>query len=293
MIQTASNDEVATPLPGLWTPGGAPKIFMVGDCVRDWQQVDEFLRLGLSSGIEVAKDVEELCSLLKRCVEVDICILPLAQVRVLSNYPDVEQLFENTWTALTSSDGASWCVPQCPVRIVAHFKSDAPGSALIPLFTSLLLSRWQQNVRTSAKNSDAKPLTTRSAIAMPSRKTSQVGKELLANRQAIGGQNLGVVKTLMNMRRKIFDRASSEPFLSIILQLAYASDAGEHIDMTALGADLRIPLSTLSRKIDYLVDQGLVVRVQHEEDRRRTFVEPTEFAKEKVRAYVDLITKTP
>lgn len=93
----------------------------------------------------------------------------------------------------------------------------------------------------------------------------------------------------LRRRRDIFGAAGAEPYLAILLLLRAASEDRRSLDVTSLGAELVIPLATLTRKIEYLASLDLVTRAMAETDRRRVLLDLTPKGNDKVSEYLKAI----
>lgn len=257
---------------------------MIGDAIPcTWGAVNSFLKDAFGTEIQLVSSIDDAFSVSEeRSRFTGVCILGAETLELLSSNCDYISGLNHQWALVVIQPDSTfgWCAPRNEARIVGSFSSTAPSSAILPKFVSIIFELAMLTSEEGALERE------RGQAALTSQPKSSVSTGL---NKAEGENAAGFAKNLLIARREIFAWASVEPYLSILLQLACAKSEGESVDMTALGADLRIPPSTLTRKVDYLVDKGLVVRFINEDDRRRVFLEPTLTAIEMVTTYLDHI----
>jgi CheY-like chemotaxis protein/DNA-binding MarR family transcriptional regulator len=87
---------------------------------------------------------------------------------------------------------------------------------------------------------------------------------------------LRLLSRLQESRTSIFgDAVMPEPAWEMLAELMRARLAGQHLSVTSLALASRSPTTTALRRIEDLIQGGLVTRVPDVEDRRRTWVELT------------------
>jgi CheY-like chemotaxis protein/DNA-binding MarR family transcriptional regulator len=94
--------------------------------------------------------------------------------------------------------------------------------------------------------------------------------------QRAGIKALGLLQKLLESRASIFgDAVMPEPAWEMLAELMRARLAGQQLSITSLALASRSPTTTALRRIDDLIQGGLVARVPDPDDRRRTHVELT------------------
>lgn len=87
---------------------------------------------------------------------------------------------------------------------------------------------------------------------------------------------LRLLSRLQESRHSIFgDAVMPEPAWEMLAELMRARLGGQHLSVTSLALASRSPTTTALRRIEDLIQGGLVTRVPDLEDRRRTWVELT------------------
>lgn len=207
----------------------------------------------------------------------DILVITSDQLAAFRRDYDQEHhiFLQNTWLMVQVEESQSWHMGPNSPKLIASFSRDTTEEDLLYLFSKVLRD-WAL-----AKGKQCLP-------AMASIKDPDRNNEGLS----VGGtfvRTLESISSLVKIRKSVFGLAGAEPYLSIILQVAHATHKSDQVDLTSLGAELEIPISTLTRKLDYLCDVGLLVRSHDGDDRRRIIIQLTELGLEKVRRYVNYV----
>jgi DNA-binding MarR family transcriptional regulator len=94
-------------------------------------------------------------------------------------------------------------------------------------------------------------------------------------------------------RRQAFtqgERLFADPAWEILLELYIRWSAGSPTSVSRACAAAKVPHSTSLRWLKILLDEGLIDRIDDPDDRRRSFVELTAEAREKIEAALDAAT---
>lgn len=210
---------------------------------------------------------------------VDILVISSDQVAALrEDYKRAHHDLQNSWLMVQVDENRLYHLGPNSPKLIASFSRNTTEEDLLILFSktardwTFARGRLPLPAMHSGNRSDRK------------NEGPSVGMRFV--------RTLESVSSLVKVRKSVFGLAGAEPYLSMILQVAHAIQKGTQVDLTSLSAELDIPLSTLTRKLDYLCDVGLLVRSPDEDDRRRVIIQLTEEGLEKVRRYVDYIVGT-
>lgn len=98
---------------------------------------------------------------------------------------------------------------------------------------------------------------------------------------------LRVLSSLGEQKGEIFgDALSPDPAWEMLLELMIGRFTGRRTCVTSLCLASKTPLTTALRRIDALIDAGLVVRSRDLDDRRRTYVQLSELGVQKMQQYL-------
>jgi CheY-like chemotaxis protein/DNA-binding MarR family transcriptional regulator len=103
---------------------------------------------------------------------------------------------------------------------------------------------------------------------------------------------LRLLRRLQEARSSIFGQAvMPEPAWEMLAELMRARLAGQHLSVTSLALASNSPTTTALRRIDDLIQGGLVVRVPDPVDRRRTYLELTPAGLLRMQLFLDGFAK--
>lgn len=254
---------------------------------QDWSNAVNFFDNGFDLQIRTYQTIDALFSAATDALDVLILSCQCRPPTALTSrkWGDI---LSDTWVIIDGQQGfEKWSALPALGNVVAIIAPGVSPEVATARTTAILCERWLQKAHARER-----------AYGLSGVEAPSLSERLHKRQRGLNEGNFtpaslfGLVPNLVKVRREVFGRASEEPYLSILLQMCYAHNAKEHVDLTALGADLRIPLSTLTRKIDYLEDLRLIRRLTNDEDRRRVFVEPTEEAMQKATAYIQAIVSS-
>lgn len=219
----------------------------------------------------------EFSSEMNEINRLDILVISSDNVAALHKDRKREHLIlQDTWLLVQVDDNQLCHLgPNLP-KLIASFSRNASEEDLLQLF-SKVVQDWA-----FAKGKLSLP-------AIGSSKKNSVREKEQPTVGEIFIRTLETFSSLVKARKSVFGLAGAEPYFSMILQVAHAVHKGAQVDLTSLSAELDIPLSTLTRKLDYLCDVGILARSPDGDDRRRIVVQITDIGLEKVRSYVNYV----
>jgi DNA-binding MarR family transcriptional regulator len=247
-----------------------------GELSAAWESVLSLLNDLLRISVVRLINSAELLSLTARGHPIDILVFTSDQIPALEEVLRTENSeLAKAWL-ITQADDVRSCylAPHLP-RLLATFSRATTEDDLLSTFMTIARQRWIF------------------ARSRPIPKLAPMQSAERTDMEASGAESF--IRTLKNIsslaavRRSIFGAAGKDPYLSIILQVAHASHMVEQVDLTSLSGDLKIPLSTLARKIDYLCDFKFLSRSQPGDDRRKVIIQLTDLGLEKVRTYINYV----
>jgi CheY-like chemotaxis protein/DNA-binding MarR family transcriptional regulator len=111
-----------------------------------------------------------------------------------------------------------------------------------------------------------------------------------------GDHNLRTLKLLQQLqeaRSSIFGEAvMPEPAWEMLAELMRARLAGQHLSVTSLALSSKSPMTTALRRIEDLIQGGLVERLPDPTDRRRTYVELTPEGMARMQLFLEGFART-
>ncbi len=251
-------------------------LVVCGELSASWESVLSLLNDLLRISVVRLTNLAELLLLTPCTHPFDILVCTSDQLPVLAEVLRTENIgLAKTWL-ITQADDVRSCylAPHLP-RLLAIFSRATTEDELLSTFMTIARQRWLF------------------ARSQPNPKLAPTQSAESTDMEASGAESF--IRTLKNIsslaavRRSIFGAAGAEPYLSVILQVAHANHMVEQVDLTSISGDLKIPLSTLTRKIDYLCDLNFLRRSQLGDDRRRVTVQLTDLGLEKVRTYINYV----
>lgn len=251
--------------------GVHPRIVGAVDRHGLWQAVDDFFWEGFGFRLEFTETADAFRTAVTEGRRVDILILPSSQERLRlldAEISDLQEALETVWCVLDATESTpDWKVPRIFGRIAAIFTQSETSTSVVPRFASLVFERWLDVQANEAFTSTTRVGNLNREEAVASARRSGV----------IGGSHYSanLVRGIIDARQNVLGPLGTEPVLSILLELYHSHISNQTIDITSLGAQLRLPMSTLTRKLDYLADKKVVSREEDEDDRRRCHVRLT------------------
>ena len=83
-----------------------------------------------------------------------------------------------------------------------------------------------------------------------------------------------------------------EPAWEMLAELMRARLAGQHLSVTSLALSSKSPMTTALRRIEDLIQGGLVARLPDPSDRRRTYVELTPEGMARMQLFLEGFART-
>jgi DNA-binding response OmpR family regulator len=106
-------------------------------------------------------------------------------------------------------------------------------------------------------------------------------------------RTLKLLQKLQEARSTIFGEAvMPEPAWEMLAELMRARLAGQRLSVTSLALSSRSPMTTALRRIEDLIQGGLVARVPDPSDRRRTYVELTAEGMARMQLFLEGFART-
>ena len=106
-------------------------------------------------------------------------------------------------------------------------------------------------------------------------------------------RTLNLLQKLQEARTGIFGEAvMPEPAWEMLAELMRARMAGQHLSVTSLALSSRSPMTSALRRIEDLIQGGLVARMPDPADRRRTYVELTPEGMARMQIFLESFART-
>ena len=106
-------------------------------------------------------------------------------------------------------------------------------------------------------------------------------------------RTLNLLQKLQEARTGIFGEAvMPEPAWEMLAELMRARMAGQHLSVTSLALSSRSPMTSALRRIEDLIQGGLVARMPDPADRRRTHVELTPEGMARMQIFLESFART-
>jgi CheY-like chemotaxis protein/DNA-binding MarR family transcriptional regulator len=106
-------------------------------------------------------------------------------------------------------------------------------------------------------------------------------------------RTLKLLQKLQEARTSIFGEAvMPEPAWEMLAELMRARLAGQHLSVTSLALSSKSPMTTALRRIEDLIQGGLVARLPDPSDRRRTYVELTPEGMARMQLFLEGFART-
>ena len=106
-------------------------------------------------------------------------------------------------------------------------------------------------------------------------------------------RTLNLLQKLQEARTGIFGEAvMPEPAWEMLAELMRARMAGQHLSVTSLALSSRSPMTSALRRIEDLIQGGLVARMPDSADRRRTYVELTPEGMARMQIFLESFART-
>ena len=238
------------------------RIIVIATCSDCWKLVDQFFWDGFGFGVEFVHTPSELRGLLLQNKDVDFFVLPSVK-EILVAYEaavkDFRECFKNSSCVIDAVHRPlHWITPQNFGAVAAIFNSDLKCDDIISRFARLAFDKWQRKWQTK---DFARETAETNVVGVESDGASASAKSVIVDAAQL--------RAVINAKQKILGPLGADPIFDILLEIYHAHLIGEQVDFTALGAQLQLPMSTFSRKVDYLVDRQIVRRSKDDEDRRR------------------------
>ena len=106
-------------------------------------------------------------------------------------------------------------------------------------------------------------------------------------------RTLNLLQKLQEARTGIFGEAvMPEPAWEMLAELMRARMAGQHLSVTSLALSSKSPMTSALRRIEDLIQGGLVARMPDPADRRRTYVELTPEGMARMQIFLESFART-
>jgi len=266
------------------------RIIAVAECSDIWRNADLLFQDGFGFGIEFANNPIDLRQRVENGPSVDIFIAPSNDgfLRPYENsLQDVQAYLTNTWCVVDALDNPPhWQLPRYFGLVRAIFTQHNESALVIGMFSSVVFEKWGFNqARQKPPQTVNPPIEVAVVAHRPSRRSR-------AERMAMLGSSHKFARALVSSRRDFFGPCGADPYFSILLELYFSESHKHPIDITGLSAQLRLPMSTLTRKIGYLHHRKMIDKVANEDDRRRCGLVLTARARDVVSKYLESLVCT-
>lgn len=259
----------------------------------DWQNISEVLSKYFGCKTVITNDLEIIRSLQSSEYGIDLIILPIKE-----NEPDTSLLYsdalnENTWCITVTNGKSGWFCANPNIKVIANVTNNETGENLKLIRTVLqsVIARRIFNCSeemVNARSTESLEIKRRvQVVALGYDQRGTANQKHRPERSIIGDSNKhlrpysevsshspidigNLLGQLFKARRKIFGEMSKEKYLSILLFVAHEVAANKVCDITSVSTHTDLSLSTVSRRIEYMVDKKWLIRCSDPHDRRRT-----------------------
>ncbi len=212
----------------------------------------------------------------------------LAQVR--------EEFADRPWLQLLLITG------QASVETaIAAMKLDASDYLLKPVEPKALRESVTHALARAGSIREISATASDSANGLALTKLADTARELATRIGGFGAERkdteptveaLKLLHQLQDARSSIFGPAvMPEPAWEMLAELMRARLAGQHVSVTSLALASSSPMTTALRRIEDLIQGGLVVRIPDPGDRRRTHIELTQEGVMRMRLFLEGFSK--
>jgi DNA-binding response OmpR family regulator len=168
---------------------------------------------------------------------------------------------------------------------IAAMRLDASDYLLKPVEPKALRETVEHAIARARSIREVQQAEAGSASGEEVRKLADVARDLAGHLRRSGTgpgdgsverESLRLLQRLQEARSTVFGQAvMPEPAWEMLAELMRARLAGQHVSVTSLALASASPTTTALRRIEELIQGGLVVRVPDPSDKRRTYVELT------------------
>ena len=184
---------------------------------------------------------------------------------------------------------------------VAAMKLDASDYLLKPVEPKALRESVTHALARAGSIREVSDTALDSANGLALKKLADTARELATRIGGFGAERkdteptaeaLKLLQQLQDARSSIFGPAvMPEPAWEMLAELMRARLAGQHVSVTSLALASSSPMTTALRRIEDLIQGGLVVRIPDPVDRRRTHIELTQEGVMRMRLFLEGFTK--